>query len=375
MDSSNLADGKPIYYWTEKQDMIVPADAGWVALIDCMRITVENLNLAAGHEILLVLTTNSTVTGNTLTNSDECIYLFGSSNISVTENTIIDSYYGIHLKDSHYNYIDRNSLTLSDTAIYLEGSNENSILDNDVSNGSRGIELLTSSGNLLTGNIIVSNEEGIRIWGAIHWETIYDEEMNPIQNVPHLQSSSNNNISRNDIVENALGVLIRASSNNTFSLNNLLNNTQQVKLENPLAELPFAKLTDPADIERVAPANSWDDWQRGNYWSDYKERYPDATEVNSTGLWDTAYVLDERNIDHHPLVNPVVLSRQPNGNAFPPSWVVAAIAAVATFGVASAIYFTKSKKNQGLAGLIPVVDLRVFPCNRIRWIVKNDVQP
>ena len=47
-----------------------------------------------------------------------------------------------------------------------------------------------------------------------------------------------------------------------------------------------------------------------NYWSNYTAVYPNATEVDSSGIWDTPYV-DEvawatnRSIDYHPLVNPI----------------------------------------------------------------------
>ncbi|RCV64242.1 hypothetical protein C5S53_09705 [Methanophagales archaeon] len=27
----------------------------------------------------------------------------------------------------------------------------------------------------------------------------------------------------------------------------------------------------------------------GNYWDDYEEKYPDAEEMGSTGIWDTPY--------------------------------------------------------------------------------------
>ncbi len=54
-----------------------------------------------------------------------------------------------------------------------------------------------------------------------------------------------------------------------------------------------------------------------NYWSNYTSAYPNATEVDSLGIWNTAYV-DEvswatnRSIDYHPLVNPVTDFEFPN---------------------------------------------------------------
>jgi hypothetical protein len=43
----------------------------------------------------------------------------------------------------------------------------------------------------------------------------------------------------------------------------------------------------------------------GNYWSDYEEKYPDAEEIDSTGIWDTPYSIDDEE-DIYPLVMPIV---------------------------------------------------------------------
>ena len=52
----------------------------------------------------------------------------------------------------------------------------------------------------------------------------------------------------------------------------------------------------------------------GNYWSDYFIRYPNASEVDSSGVWNTPYVFtDSSNFeyrqfqDNHPLITPVAI--------------------------------------------------------------------
>jgi len=54
--------------------------------------------------------------------------------------------------------------------------------------------------------------------------------------------------------------------------------------------------------------NTWDDGREGNYWSDYLTRYPNASEVSNTGAGNTAYVINENNVDRHPLMSPVEIS-------------------------------------------------------------------
>jgi len=49
--------------------------------------------------------------------------------------------------------------------------------------------------------------------------------------------------------------------------------------------------------------NFWDDGaSKGNYWSDYEERYPNATEIDGSGIWNTQYIIDTNNQDNYPLV-------------------------------------------------------------------------
>jgi hypothetical protein len=53
-------------------------------------------------------------------------------------------------------------------------------------------------------------------------------------------------------------------------------------------------------------ANVWDDGypSGGNYWSNYAARYPNAIENDSTGIWNTPYVIDSNNTDRYPLLGP-----------------------------------------------------------------------
>jgi hypothetical protein len=50
----------------------------------------------------------------------------------------------------------------------------------------------------------------------------------------------------------------------------------------------------------------WDDGypSGGNYWSDYRTLYPNAIEVDSSGIWNASYYIDPSNIDRYPLMGP-----------------------------------------------------------------------
>jgi parallel beta-helix repeat protein len=177
IDESNTVNGKLIYYWVNRQDETVPLDAGYVALVECSDITVENLNLSGnGQGVLLVSTTDSLIMQNNMTDNIHGIYLCGS-----LENTV--------------------------------------------------------SGNNITRNV-------------------------------------------------ANGIYLYYSQNNRFFNNNFISNTNQV-------------------YEVGDQLNIWDNGTEGNHWSNYEEKYPNATELDSSGIWNTPYVLDGNNQDNHPLVNTI----------------------------------------------------------------------
>ena len=80
IDSSNTVNGEKVYYLIGDSDLeINPStfpDAGYLALVNCVGVTVQNLSLSSnGNGILLVNTQNSTLIGNTVANSTEGIRL------------------------------------------------------------------------------------------------------------------------------------------------------------------------------------------------------------------------------------------------------------------------------------------------------------
>jgi hypothetical protein len=55
--------------------------------------------------------------------------------------------------------------------------------------------------------------------------------------------------------------------------------------------------------------NTWDNGypSGGNYWSDYLTRYRNASEIDSSGIGNTYYVIDANNIDHYPFMNQIAV--------------------------------------------------------------------
>jgi len=112
VDTSNTVDGKPIYYWVNRREGSVPAGAGYVALINCTNILVQNLNLTKnGQGVLLAYTSNCTLTKNYIVaHRYDGIDLFASFNNSISGNSISRNQFGIYAQASSNNRIFGNNL-------------------------------------------------------------------------------------------------------------------------------------------------------------------------------------------------------------------------------------------------------------------------
>lgn len=106
IDTSNRVDGKPIYYWVNKQDQQVPSGGGYVGIVNSTNITVKNLTIGKNYQgVLLAYTNNSRI-----------------ETINVTNN-----YYGVLLWSSFNNTLINNTASLNNIGIYIASSNNNTL--------------------------------------------------------------------------------------------------------------------------------------------------------------------------------------------------------------------------------------------------------
>jgi len=273
IDESNIADGKPLYYWIKQRDKQAPSNAGFVAAISSTNITVENLSLSKnGYGVLFVNTTGSSIRNNDFSND----------------------YYGVYLLYSNFNSIENNLMFKNSDGINnLMGSGYNNISNNIISdNGGYGI-LFHGPGddrNTITGNIIKNNGLGFHFGGFSYY----------------------NNISKNLIVNNGVGMSMDFSSSNTFSENTVAYNGVGASFwgtsENVVFHNDFFKNQRQAGVIDVT--DLWDNGypSGGNYWSDYNgtdlHSGPYQNETSPDGIGDTPYIIDGNNRDRYPLINP-----------------------------------------------------------------------
>lgn len=208
IDTSNLVDGKPIYYLAYEHNKTVPNDAGYVFVAHSSNILIEKLSLRHNQD-------------------------------------------GIQL------YRNCDNVTIRDL---------------DASENQLGLNIYGLRGNLRIhrNNLEDNSLYGIFIQGVSPWSRI--------------------NITQNNIADNKLtGIYIEGYFGNELNVyhNDFINNYVTI-------------------YTSQSSNMNWDDGypSGGNYWSNYEERYPNATEIDDSGIWDTPYVIDANNQDNYPLVGP-----------------------------------------------------------------------
>jgi parallel beta-helix repeat protein len=134
IDSSNKVDGKPVIYWTNKQGLTVPADAGYVILVNCTNMTLQNLNLQNnGEGMALISTANCLIRKNSITGTDVAINVYNCSHLVITENNLEGNNRCVDAVDSSDINVSSNSMTQGwGGTRFLGSSSSNVAYDNDI---------------------------------------------------------------------------------------------------------------------------------------------------------------------------------------------------------------------------------------------------
>ena len=239
-------------------------------------ITVERSNIildGSGHTIAGILQIGSLPTAPT-------VGVSYTSNVMVANFTVTGSYYGISLWQTSNVTVANNTITGTGNGILaldeptagidVEGGGSNIITGNNVSNNYDGLSFLETVNNLIAGNNITNSNNPINDTyyanGAWHYGTV-----------------------------SSCGIIFWGASNNTIYHNNFINNAMQAS---------------EGTFNSPSAGNVWDDGYLGggNYWSDYLTKYPNATEIDTSGIGNTPYVIDAQNKDRYPLMEPFTAS-------------------------------------------------------------------
>jgi parallel beta-helix repeat protein len=257
--------------------------------------------IRGGGSTISISADNVTVSGFTIRSynfSSPAWYFFGiyagGNNLKISGNIIERCQSGIWTGDLPRNVssviISQNTIRDNlESGIEFDGSPNNiTITDNSIATNILGIAIVHGDSSVISENNVINNRgEGIYLGSSD--STIFENNVtsNRGRGGEGIQIvSSNGIVSGNYIADNQVGVTFSGSnaSGNVFYNNSFVNNDQNVQ------------------ITSTNYTETWDNGSLGNYWSDYATKYPDAVEVDNTGIWNTPYAIDGNNKDNHPLM-------------------------------------------------------------------------
>jgi parallel beta-helix repeat protein len=287
IDTTNIINGDPIYYYLNRSLESVPRDAGYVGIVNSFGITVEGMTLQNNVQgLLLVAATNCSIENMNFVNNYRGIEGFSASGTSISGCTISGSRDGIYMRSipTWNDNIILSGNTFSDIlyyTIYFYRISDSTISGNTISTSYHGFylylcESTTISGNTITSVVSASNGWGMYINGNDNSIT-GNEVSGYFYYGLRLYQFHNSVVSGNTISGNQYGLQIFYSNGNTIFHNNIIDNTNQ--------------------LYNLAATNTWDNGEgEGNYWSDYE-----GEDLDNDGVGDT--LLPHQGVDNYPLMD------------------------------------------------------------------------
>ena len=213
--------------------------------------TIKELDQHQNETAIDLIASNVTVKNFFLINWNIGIYVIGNNN-TITTNEFDNSTQSvvIHGCDClvNYNAISNSSTAvLMDTGAYRQTGDNNLIIQNQIVHNLLAFDTTNSNGTTLVTNNVLNNSFILALSNSTTKTVLYD--------------------------------------------NNFINNSAVLDVPRPFPSIVIAPFT--SNVVPVSPAGQWDDGKIGNYWSNYLAIYPQATEIDHTGIGDTPYVTND----------------------------------------------------------------------------------
>lgn len=198
---NNTVNEKPLYYFKNVNNFIVPDDAGQVILYNCTNVTIKEAYLTrCNFPITLNYCNNCIVENNTVEDSYGEIMTMRSENCTFQNNTINRIIFGVCLDQK---------------------SNNNIIRNNEVTNSSGGVVvMIESNNNSVYGNNFYNNVLGIGLRQGAHDNKCYRNSIEQNRIGLYLTGEPyDNSIENNTFIQNSLQVQSIGKTKNYYNNN------------------------------------------------------------------------------------------------------------------------------------------------------------
>jgi len=279
VDTSNTVNSKPVYFLINRSNMFIDPsgfpDVGYLALMNCYNMTIQNLTLTNnGQGVLVCNSANIIIKENTLENNIFAISAENVNGTSFENNTIIENLHGVFFSAGFNNTIINNTLSNNTIrllpyrwperwpypilywiideliwysgGIFLHASSNNTVANNLLLNNERGIYLDAAGLNIFRNNTMVGNVHNFGINPLIllrdltndidtsntvngkpiyYWINHNGEQVPSDAGYVVLVNSTNMIVKNLTIQNNEQGILLFDTTNTTIS-NNIITHTR-----------------------------------------------------------------------------------------------------------------------------------------------------
>jgi parallel beta-helix repeat protein len=175
IDTSNTVNNKPVHFLTNKSNVLIDPssfpDVGYLALINCYNMTIQNLTLSNnGLGMMISECVNITVKGNTLENNMIALLAKNVNGTTFDNNTITENLQGVSVSSGFNNTIINNMLSNNTIRLLPYHWPERSPpypvhywISNELIGYSGGIFLHANSNSTVANNLLLNNERGIHL--------------------------------------------------------------------------------------------------------------------------------------------------------------------------------------------------------------------
>ena len=327
---------------SENPNTVVIAETGefspsgrTIVSVSASDVTVSGFTIKDGDSGIRIIGDRCKIIGNNIRNNYAGCVMSGDKHV-ISENNITGNSYGISANSFDSSIISGNNISRNRIGMVIDDSKDVTVSGNSFThNGYNDPEISENNGSLW-----------LRWTGPfyVYGNTIAD---NKGYGIMFGEGCSNSRVYGNNITRNSIGIdllnfvigegLDKVGLDNTVWQNNFVDNSQQVFAEKVYFYARnyenYTWGTNGTDIV------SWDYSNEGNYWSDYED----------SGV----YTIDDENVDHHPLMQPVDISTEslpslPEQEPFPVLPVVGASVVIITVAAAGLLVYFKKRHARSI---------------------------